>query len=215
MKLIVIPGAADPKTSYKEVYDLLEEEATRRSFTKFIVKNYPGHYSYDDNSYLSVAETVNIIRSAILELEEKKESYIVLCRSFGCLPFVEFLKSYPENIVFLKKVVLWGVSPYYLWYKNFFKEFDPKVFKDRNVRVKRELFDEIYPVELSIDEISKNLNFKIYITSGDQDHHHPVHFQTLLKTMNQNPTIVLSDMIEGEGHAITKKNESYFNLIFQ
>jgi len=216
MKLIVFPGTADPKTAYKEVYDLLKQEAKRRNFTEFILKNYPGHYSYDESSYLSVAEIVKIIHSSILELEEKKESYIVLCRSFGCVPFIEFLKSSPQTPTFLKKVVLWGVFPFYLWYSYFSMDFTKLTdeFIKNGYRVKPELFNEIYPVELSINEISKDLPFDIYITSGERDDDYPEHFRKFLTAINQNPQVCFPERIRGEGHTITKSNKDYFDLIF-
>lgn len=213
MKLIIFPGAADPHTTYKDAYDLLRKEAKRRKLTEFILQNYPGHYSYDDNSYLSMSASVNLIRSSIRKLELKKEQYIVVCRSFGCLPFIEFLKLHTNKMIHVKKVILWGCSPYHLWY-SFFKDFDPNVFRDKNVRVKPGLFKSIYPVELSINEISNTASFNTFITSGDQDHYHPVYFQELLKAINKNPKVVLPDLVKGEGHTITRYNKKYFDLIF-
>ncbi|HZW40306.1 MAG TPA: hypothetical protein VFF33_13490 [Ignavibacteriaceae bacterium] len=217
MKLVVFPGGADPRTTYKDVYTILEDEAKRRAYTEFILKNFPGHYSYDDCSWFSMKETVKIIYSSISELEKKEEFYIVLCRSVGCNPFIEFLKSIPKNVTYLKKVVLWGPSPYYLWYKLLKNDFlgSAGEFIKKGFRVCSELFDEIYPLELSISEISKELPCNIYITSGELDEFYPEHFRQLLMAINTNPKIILAERIRGERHAIDKYNKEYIDLIFE
>lgn len=217
MKIIVFSGGADPYTTYKDVYKLLENEANKRGFTEFILKNYPGHFSYDDCSVLSVAGTVKIIHSSILELEKKKEPYLVLCRSYGCHPFVEYLKNKHLNLSYLKKVVLWAPCPYYLWYSYLIKNFEEtkNMLEGKDVRITKEWFGEIYPIELSVNEISADFPFNIYITSGTLDNDYSEHFHNLLKGINKNPKISFPERIEGLKHSVTEYNKEYIDLIFE
>jgi hypothetical protein len=216
MKLVVFPGAADPFSAYRDVYDLLKEQAEMRGI-EFVLENYPGHDSFDDRSYLSVKETVKTINASIIKLEEDKEPYIVLCRSFGCHCFIEILRSNELNPTFLTKLILWGLHPYYILYRELVKDFSEleRRAKEKGVRIGRELFNEVYPPELAISEISKELPFNIYITSGDKDELYPEHFRRLLRDINENPRILFPERICGLGHSVAEYNEEYIDLIFK
>ncbi len=217
MKLIIFPGAADPLTTYKDVYTLLENEAKERGLSEFILITFPGHYSHDSNSLFTLNGGLSIINEAIIELEKRKEEYIVLCRSLGCDPFIEYLKAYPLDLKYLKKVILWGPSDYYTWCDVLINNFEKStiVCANKGFRFDPKLMNEIYPFDHSISRLTKDYPFNIYITSGELDNdYYPEKFRQLLIRINKNPKIFLQERIIGVGHAVTKYNKEYFDLIF-
>jgi len=216
MKLIIVPGAADPEFAYKDVYDLLSNEASARGFSKVKVLNYKGHYSYDVDSYVDIYGNKSLFIDIFNKIEKEKEEYIVLCRSFGCMIFIELLKDSNLSFDFLKKVIFWGPSPYYLWYEYLFRQFNEDIFKEKKVRVSQSLFNELIPFELSIQDINDKIQSKIYITSGQEDSDYPKSFHKTLKEIKDNNKlkIKLPKRIKGLKHAVTEPNNEYFDLIF-
>lgn len=214
MRFLIVPGAADPKHFYTDVYDLVCQEASKRNYSTCQLISYQGHYSFDNESYLSIHKVAQGLIELLDEYEQVGEDYIILSRSFGCMPLIECLKIYSNKLAHLKKVVFWGASPFYLWYKYLKIAFDEEQFKEKNVRVDSSLFNEVYPFELSLIEVPKNINYEIHVTSGALDDDYPESFHITLKELNKNFKINFRDRIPNIGHAVKEPNEEYFNLIF-
>lgn len=215
MKLIIIPGASDPfDFNNKCAYSLLRDEAMKRKFDECIILNYHGHYSFDNNSSLNIESTYKLIKIVVNKCEEHKKPYIVYCRCFGCLPFIELLKSNEFKPVFLKKVILWGAQPYVDLFEILKASFDERSFRSKKVRINGELFQEIFPFELSIEKIDKDINYQLVITSGELDNYYSEYFHKSLKAKNKNKNIDFHNRIKGVGHSVTKPNDEYFKLIF-
>jgi hypothetical protein len=215
MKLVIIPGAGDPFKTYTDVYDLIKTEAIKRGFSDVIIINFYGHYSFDGESVLNIKKTISLLVNKLQIIEEQKESYIILCKSYGCMPFIEILKTINIDFKFLKKVIFWAPSPYYIWYDYLKSSFNIKDYNDRCVRVDHNLFDEIYPFELSINQIPETTNFDIVITSGDLDNDYPESFHNTLKEINNNPRIYFPARIPNLGHSVKNPNEEYFKTILE
>ena len=215
MKLLILPGASDPTDEENKLaYDLLVDEAKKRKFDDCIVLNYYGHYSFDEYSFLNIGLTSKLIEEKIKDFEIKEEPYIIFCRCFGCMPFIEFLKSTDLNLQFLKKIIFWGVQPYFVLFKILKSEYEENVFISKKVRINKELFKEIVPFELSINDIPIDINYKIFVTSGVLDITYPEYFHTTLKEINTNNKINFPDRIKNLGHVVKVANDDYFKLIF-
>lgn len=111
MKLIVITGGADPILCYKKVYELLKQKAEERKFSDCLILNFHGHYSFDETSYLNIEKTSEYLSNYFETIEKEEEEYIVLCRSYGCMPFIEILKNEKFPLQKMRKVIFLGTIP--------------------------------------------------------------------------------------------------------
>lgn len=216
MKVIVIPGTGDPFTHYKEAYELIANEAYLRG-TEIKILNFPGHFSFDNNSFMEVDKCIESFRKSFMQMDENEDKYILLCRSFGCQVFVKALTQTTIPTRNIHRVILWGALPFYNLYKILVKDFE-QTSQDclsKGTRIQKNLFYEMYPIELGINEIGKNIDFNILITSGADDENYPLGFHNYLKENNTNEKIIFTDPIEGIGHTVLKNNKDYFDLIFQ
>ncbi len=216
MKLIIFPGAGDPQNKeYRMIYNIILDEALKRKFSEIIVVKYPGHFSFDKNSELTVSSTVEIMLNQIHSIEKTKEDYIIMCRSYACSAFMDTLKLLNSKTKFLKKVILWGASSYHTWHLLgvVFNETSIKKGKNKGVNIAKDLFKDLYPIENSINEI-ENIKFPIYFCSGDKDPFYPVGFHNYLSLLSKNPNIHFPNLIKNEGHEIKTPNQEYFDLIF-
>lgn len=216
MKLIVFPGGSDSNhEEYNQVYSLIKQHAPKFGYNECIIPTYPGHDSHHQKREITLSSSVKITRQHIDKLEQQKELYRVVCRSFGCFPFVEVIKEVQTN--FLAKAILWGVPPYYLYFKVSVEDFDENFQKsrDRGVNPSKTLFQEVYPIELSIQKL-QNIEFELVVCSGSLDKFFPEHFrQTLIEMIKKNNSskIYIHEAIEGLDHAVKKYNEDYLNLL--
>lgn len=220
MKLLIIPGGSDPYLlKYKQVskdelapaYKLVRKEALNRGYSEVILPNYPGHYS-SGGGELTVDSSFEAISTHLEETELLAEPYVVFCRSYGCQVFLYALKRMAlKNI---KKATLWGPILYHIYFQDLVENFAKTVSKapENCQSFSENLFNSIYPIELSINEIDNN--FPIQITSGSKDPDYQKEFHLFLHSINQNPNIQFSPLIQDVGHTVTEPNEKYFNLIF-
>lgn len=216
MKLIIFPGAGDPKDEcYDIVYNVIKNEALKRNFSEVLIAKYPGHYSFNTNSKLSISSTIKIMLKQINSIEETNEDYIVMCRSFGCTAFLDTLKILNGKTKFLRKVILWGATSFHTMYILGFRDIEKtiKKGKSKGVKITKDFFKEFYPIENSINEIG-DVNFPIYFCSGENDSFYPIEFHKYLRSICKNPNIHFPNLIKNEEHEITNHNNEYFNLIF-
>lgn len=134
----------------------------------------------------------------------------MICRSFGCFPFVEDIKDEKTN--YLEKAILWDVPPYYVYYKETVTDFDKNYEYALKVgsNPARQLFSEIYPFELSISELDNT--FPLTVTSGTDDEYFPEHFRKPLLSLKKNTNIHLPEKIDGLSHSVKEYNSDYTNL---
>lgn len=213
MKFVIFPGGSDPyHLKYKSVYDLIKDEAKNRGFGKVILPSYPGHQSYAPQGELTLKGACQVVEKTIETLENEKIGYYVLCRSFGCFPFLEVIKQ--KKTKFLKKAVLWGAPPYHLYYQVAYVDFEKNYLKavERGTTPSKNLFFEVYPIELSLQELE--IEFKLYVTSGDQDPFHPKPFNMYLDKSNKNSMVEFPEMVKGEAHEVRMPNKDYLDILF-
>lgn len=213
MKLIIFPGGSDPNhKSYKDVYGLIRHEAKKRNFSNVLIPTYPGHKSHNEDGEITVSGAVIIIRSTIEKAESEKEDYIVVARSFGCFPLLDVLKKMKTN--YLKKAILWGASSFYEYYKQAVIDFDEnyKYALAVGTKVSKDIFKEIYPIELSINELN-HINYPLMITSGSEDTYHSIQFHNFLKSIKSSPNVSFPNLISGVDHSVHQYDEDYINLL--
>lgn len=216
MKLLIFPGAGDPDyENYRFVYDLLKGEALKLDFSEVIVVKYPGHNSYKIKSELKISSTIKVMIKHIQSFEKSNEEFIIICRSYGCSPFMDVIKILNGKIPFLKKAILWGATSFHLWHKLSFVDIEKSIKKGKKkgVNIAKDFFKELYSIENSINEVD-NINFPVYFCSGDKDSYYPIQFHNYLKSICKNPNIHFPALIKDEGHEITNPNPEYLKLIF-
>lgn len=215
MKLFIVPGGGDPESElYKQGFDLIKEEATKRGFESVFVFKFPGHFSLTgDKEFLNQKVAKEIVLKEILKAEEAKTDYNLFGRSYGCGVIMELLLNHKFN--HLKRVVLWGPSPILNIYRVtvFDKVAIEIAKKEKGCFVNEESYTSCNPFEIQLLEYHGKQ--KVIICAGKLDKHcKPVFFDFLKSYLGEKENITIETPIEKLEHEVTGHNEQYINLIF-
>lgn len=209
-KLIIFSGGGDPFLSYKKVYDLIKEMSKKCSYSECSVVNWPGHFSFDDTSTMTLKNALPIAQDILKKLEEGNQPYDIIARSFGCSVF---LKTYEDiELKKLGKVVLWGPPPFYILYELFKNKLEKQmdIGLTKNVRISPDFISETYPFEYLVSNFSGSIPLRIATGQNDQyclDFH--------LSFYNKINKYIDTVLVKNIGHEVSDYNDDYFNALFK
>jgi len=207
-KLIIFAGGGDPYLAYKDVYDLLLEVANSRRYISVKIINWPGHFSFDTTSEMSLMNALPHAINILEDFEKGKVAYDLIGRSFGCSVFMKASEHLTLN--YIRNVVLWGPPPYYILYKLFHLELDQNIENGykKNVRISRNFLTETVPFETLLVNYQSPFAFRI-ATGKFDEYCKPFHL-SYYRSINPN----IDYRIVPTGHEVVEFNQKYINTLF-
>jgi len=211
-KLIIFPGAGNPKTAYRKVYDLLKNEATNRGYIETAILLWPGHILNDSsNKSLDLTTSIEKAIKSVKRISEDRISYDIIARSYGCHVIMKMLDEYQPR--YLKNIILWGPSPFYSIYHDIKDNFSTtqKSGLDKGVNIGKDFLNHYLPFEYLVYRYKKN--FFVRISSGELDKScSPQYLKFLDSIKGENISIV--PPIKGLPHEIDVPDLNYFQFLF-
>lgn len=212
--LFVLPGGGDPNFElYKKVYYIISHFSPRNEYENVEILSYPGHLSFSEsNNDLEVQSSVESVINYFLDKENKKESYDVICRSYGCSVFMNILLDC--NLQYVDKITFWGPSPYLNYYKVIMKdeEVGTEIGLEKGVRLSSKTFNSIAPIEIQLMKYKGTQTIRI--GTGELDKHcKPIFLDFLNEYLDKDKRFVYQ-VIPGVGHEVDYPNEEYLKYLF-
>jgi hypothetical protein len=211
--LLIITGTGDANhPNYKMVYDIIKDNALKRSFDDVIIPTLFGQESHSSVEPLRLDKNSKLILAEIERLESTGKHYDVICRSYGCSVFFEMERRYKPVLEFLNRVIMWGPSPFYVYYKFGFKQIESYSEKGKlkGTILDEDLFKTMYPFELHVKEFENN--FDLTIATGTLDHYCSEAFLNYLANDNKDKEITFLTL-EELPHAVKVEDSAYLELL--
>ncbi len=213
MELLILPGLGDPEANkYKAVYNLIITEAKNHNFNHIEIIKWPGQNSSKQKDIkVTLPRCVEEFYVFLKALENKKQLYSIIARSFGCIVFLSTLKVI--KLKYLKKAVLWGPTSYVNHYKLFKQDYENTIKKSigNNVNIDISFFDTIVPVEVALENFKNE--FELKIACGEKDDLSDPVFLEYLKNMNPEKKIKIKT-VPNVGHEVSEYNQEYISALF-
>ena len=211
MKLIIFSGAGDPNhLKYKPVYENIIDEALTRGYNDILLQGWCGQKSYHQEGFLSYNTAVVKTKQVLLEAETSNVPYDVICRSFGCSTLLKAVSEIKPKL--LRNATLWG-PPLFTSFELFKRNLENTIIEgfSKGTYLDKNLYEELFPIEVLIREFSQN--FKLRIAYGTKDPYCTESFAFFLKNSFPNENISYHSVI-GAIHEVKEKNQEYFNALF-
>ncbi len=215
MKLVIVPGLSSPNCrKYRPVYGLLLEEGARRlPGCRPEVTLLPGQ---TDSSGEAQGEFLMPEASARLRdmLEHhSSDDVVVIARSTGCNVVANVLAGWKSSPV--RKAVLWGPTPFWLYYHMFVRNTDENYAhaEDTGVRVSCGIAASGIPFESLLHETEK----RILICAGTRDEYCPPAYLDYLRVIFRDKTNIEFEQVDGCAHSVTPDDthrSQYADTIF-
>jgi hypothetical protein len=164
--LLIVPGLASPiYYPQSEIYRVIELEGRKRNLKTRLV-NFKGQYnntsianiSLDNLDKLKIESSTTQVSEEILSLELETKDYFIIARSFGCLVALNAVKM--TNPSYLKRILLWGITPYATMYKYFLKNTFVQDCKAKGTII-GSLADNSLPVEYLLESYNNQAEVRI------------------------------------------------------
>jgi hypothetical protein len=213
--LLIIPGTGDPNhPKYIKVYELLKTHALNQGYIRVIIPTLFGHESHEYKEHIHLTKNAELVSNEITILESLQQPYDVICRSYGCSVFFEFYRLSSLAFSNLNRVIMWGPSPYYIYYKFGLKQIENFAEKGKlkGSILNEQLFKTMYPFELHVKEFNNDID--LTIATGTLDHYCSEAYLNYLK--NDNPDKKISfQILDNLPHAVEQENKPYLDLLFK
>lgn len=204
MNLIIFPGGGSPDDSrYHSVYELIVRRTKDYGYTKVDTSlRYPGHAltnGKDPGTRTTLNGALESAHHKVQEYENKGMEYHILGRSLGTIVAATLCSKTPLNG--LRKLILWGIPPYWLSYKYCVIELDS--FAEL-ARTKGWFIDETYfPSLLPVEMLLRDIQHPTIIATGEKDKYSPPAFFEYLKWCGQgNDKLEFRGPVKGAPHEV-------------
>ena len=170
MKLLIFPGGGNPAhESQAKVYDLLSERAKDFGYSSVDTSvRWPGHFcpTSPAGSDLTFQGAVNMAIAKLAEIEQQDEAYDILARSFGT--YVALKAVTKINVQKLRRVVLWGPPPFWLFWELFVRDLPTSKAdsESKGFLIDESPFPSLEPFESLLLQETQN---KVIVATGTED----------------------------------------------
>jgi len=219
MNIIIFPGGGSPyNQKYKEVYAILEKEASAYGYKNIVTLMYPGHI--DENGKvegkLNLDSSIEIAISKIQEYDSRGIQYDFLGRSYGTIVAVKTAISIKPRR--LRKIILWGPPPYWIMWKLFVRDLKEtiKTAEAKGLSVDETFFSSLVPLEPMLEVLER----PTVIATGTKDIYSQPAFIGYLKSSLSDKNNFFFKEVDGAPHEVTYNNCSkevvtdYLNKLF-
>ncbi len=212
MKLLVFSGAGSPHDKrYKNVYDLISTEAKKRfGYSQVDMLGWPGQVGFngrpgrdclEHEKRLTLDGALEVATQKVAAWEQAGDDYHILCRSFGT--WVGLKLAVDIRPKYLKKMILWGVPPYWVAWKYGVRDLDAfkQTSAEKGVYIDQTFFASLQPAE-ALFELVK---VPTIIASGEEDIYCPPAFLAYLKEMfSSNRCLSFRDCVKKAPHEVVR-----------
>ena len=202
-KLVVFPGGGSPDNSlYSEVYNLISIEAPKYGYTEVDKSlKWPGHISDNGESsgVLTFDGAVKLAKSKLVEMENRKDRYTLLGRSFGT--YVACYCAITLDLKGLEKIILWGPPPYWILWEKFQKNLarDTDKYIRKGLQIDETFLKSVIPIETLLPYVK----CPTILAMGTEDKYCDADFQEYLRKLSAGNKNIDYRLVNGAIHEIT------------
>lgn len=168
MNLVILPGAGSPSNPiYAGVYQLLKDAAKDHGYDRIDSPLlWPGH---DNRGVLTLSGALEAANQKVNELDQDGQQYDLLARSFGC--YVALKVSLDLQPKGLRKIILWGLPPYWLMWEMWQRDLESNRTKasEKGVAINHTLFPSLEPLECMLPKVQH----ETVVVAGELDPYVP------------------------------------------
>ena len=228
MRLLVFPGAGSPDDGrYAKVYNLLKQAGPEFGYEEVDISlRWPGQVNRNGGHfrdwlgrrrYLTLDQALSVAARKVASWEQEEKDYHILCRSFGTIVGLKLVIDMPWTC--LKKLILWGVPPYWVAWKygvQNLKQFKQQTL-DKGVLLDDTFFESLVPPEALLEQAE----VQTVVASGEKDEYCPPAYLTYLRDMFGSKTnLKFPAPVKGAPHEVVQDElpesvvESYLEVLF-
>jgi pimeloyl-ACP methyl ester carboxylesterase len=209
VKLLIFPGGGNPShQKYKGAYDLLKGSAPQYGYDEVDISvRWPGHHKKDERPIesLTFGGAVNVATAYLEQHEQQEEYFDVLARSFGTLVATKcVIDNQPTK---LRKIILWGVPPYWLSWKVWKQDLDENKRRalSKGLHIEDSFFSTLIPFEAMLPQLS----YPTIIAGGRKDKRSPPSFLKYLKSLvSEHQDVSFPPVVDGASHVVDNDSPS-------
>lgn len=205
MKLLILGGGGNPELpGYKEVYDLMAELASKYGYESVDrTTRWPGCANPgegDPGTRRTLDNALEAAREKVKALESEGTEYHILGHCFGAMVSTR-LAAEPESAR-LKKLILWGSIPYFVYWRMLVKDYAENVqdFRKKGSYIDETFFTSLIPNE----ELLRNVPCRTVVAHGEDDKYVPPAFHYYLRDMFRGKAnLSFPELVKGAPHSVT------------
>lgn len=205
MKLLILPGGGNPELpGYKEVYDLMDELATKYGYESVDrTLRWPGCVDTgggDPGVRRTLDNALETAREKVRALEAEGAEYHILGHCFGAMVATRLAADLEFTL--LRKIMLWGSIPYPVYWRMLVKDYAQNVqdFLKKGTYIDETFFTSLIPNE----ELLRNVSCRTVVAHGGDDKYVPPAFHDYLKGMfHEKANLSFPALVKGAPHSVT------------
>jgi hypothetical protein len=205
MKLLILPGGGNPEVPRNvPVYDLMAELSNKYGYESIdSALRWPGcadRGGGDPGSRRTLDNSLEAAWEKIKVLEAEGADYHILGFCFGAMVATR-LAADPE-FKHLKKIMLWGLIPYPMYWKLLVKDYAQSVqeFRNRGTYIDETFFASLIPNE----QLLCNVSYRTIIAHGEKDVYAPPTFHYYLKDLFcEKSNLFFPELVKDASHNVT------------